>query len=607
MSAFTHDGVRLGLALTLAGTCLTFAVFTIAALGLQREAIEKDAQIEAIHVTQSIAFGLGVRSPDESAQAWLERVASLHRRDVMIVDGQGHISADAGPHDLGQLYQGDAGEEFQRTLEDGRPRAFVVAGHSGRADEHRVVVAIREGGTPSGAIVGAVLLDYSAIRDDVLRQNSWRLGAVCAIGLFCMLLTSVPGLHVHGTLTRMAEQIRISREQLLLRVGLEREAAQRAEYLALHDALTGLPNRIMFSRLLRLSLEQVRRDGGGSLAVMFIDLDRFKNINDTLGHEAGDTLLVEVARRLTEALRTDDQVARLGGDEFAILVNDHGDPEVLRVVANRVIAAVARPYQLLDQDFRVTASVGVSVYPMDGLDEPSLMKHADNAMYRAKEQGKNRFAFYAQDHDPHCVERLMFETDLRRSLEENQFELHYQPKVECRSGRMTGVEALLRWRHPEFGLVLPSKFIPLAEETGLIVPIGRWVLRAACTQLVAWRRQGLAPLRVAVNLSGRQFTDERLLDDVRAILADTGAPPDAVEIEITESVLMSDVRKTREVLDAFRALSIKLSIDDFGTGYSSLSNLKRFPVDAIKVDRSFVRDLATNDEDKAIVECDTSP
>jgi len=221
-------------------------------------------------------------------------------------------------------------------------------------------------------------------------------------------------------------------------------------------------------------------------------------------------------------------------------------------------------------------------------------------MYQAKQDGKNTLAFYADDLNHHSVEHLAFESNLRHALEDKQFELHYQPKVDCRTGRMTGVEALLRWRHPDLGLVPPSKFIPVAEETGLIVPIGRWVLRTACRQQSAWRSAGMPPMRMAINLSGRQFADDRLLDDVRAILAETRVPPDSLEVEITESVLMADVRKTRTVLKAFRAMQIHVSVDDFGTGYSSLSNLKRFPVDTIKVDRSFVRDLATNDEDKAI-------
>jgi diguanylate cyclase (GGDEF)-like protein len=601
MAALTHQGVRLGFVLTLAGTCLTFAVFTLGAIGLQRDAIEKDAQAEAIHVAQSVALGIARRPAGESMQAWLENAAPLHRQNIVIVDRQGRIAFDSKPDEVGHTYQGDAAEEFEHTLEDGQARVFIAASQAGRASGHEVAAAIRENGKPTGAIVGAVALDYSDVRDDLLRQNAWRLGFVCAIGLFCMLLTCVPGLHVHSTFGQMAEQIRASREELLVQMELERGAAQRAEHLAFHDALTGLPNRGLFSRVLNLSLEQVRREGG-KLAVMFIDLDRFKNINDTLGHEAGDVLLVEVARRLGEALRTDDRVARLGGDEFVILVTDFGDQESLDTVARKIITAVARPYQIANQDVRVTASVGVSVYPVDGLDEPSLMKHADIAMYRAKDVGKNTFAFYSPELNTHSLERLGLESSLRRALEAQQFQVHYQPKVHCHSGEMTGVEALLRWNHPELGSVSPAQFIPVAEESGLIVAIGRWVLASACRQHVAWLEMGHSPLRVAVNLSARQFYDDGLLSDVRAILAQTGMDPRFLELEITESMLMRSVDKASQVLAAFKELGIRLSLDDFGTGYSSLSNLRLFPIDTIKIDRSFVCELPANEKDGAITE-----
>jgi diguanylate cyclase (GGDEF)-like protein len=434
---------------------------------------------------------------------------------------------------------------------------------------------------------------------NVGHEDAWRLQVIAAAGLACIVIVAAAGAHLHRALSRMARDLRNHRDELVARIDAERASAQRIEHMAYHDALTGLPNRTLFSRLLEQSLLDARR-ARRQLAVMFIDLDRFKNINDTLGHEAGDALLKDVAARLRTALRASDRVARLGGDEFVVLVTEIDDENSIAAVAGKVLATVARPCRLGDQDFRVTASIGISVYPIDGLDEPTLMKHADIAMYQAKEDGRNAVAFYSDDLNHHSVERLAFESNLRHALEDRQFEIHYQPKVDCKTGRVTGVEALLRWRHPDLGLVLPSKFIPVAEETGLIVPIGRWVLRNACRQLMAWRRAGLPPMRMAVNLSGRQFADDRLLDDVRAILAETGLPPDSLEIEITESVLMADVRKTRAVLKAFRTLNIRLSVDDFGTGYSSLSNLKRFPVDTIKVDRSFVRDLATNDEDKAI-------
>ena len=380
-----------------------------------------------------------------------------------------------------------------------------------------------------------------------------------------------------------------------------RESAERSEYLAYNDSLTTLPNRSMFSKLLNHAISLAQRDGK-QLAVLFVDLDRFKNVNDTLGHEAGDMLLQEMAARLKSCLRASDSVARLGGDEFVLMAPSLNGSEQLMALAHKILAAVARPFTLRGHEFHVTASVGISVYPIDGDDERALMKNADIAMYQAKEDGKNTFAFYSAALNTHSMERLAFESSLRRALETQQLQVHYQPKVDCLAGHMTGVEALLRWNHPDLGPVPPAKFIPVAEENGLIVAMGRWVLRTACMQHVTWREMGHPPLRVAVNLSARQFYDDDLLSDVRSILVETGMNPAFLELEITESMLMRNVEKASQVLAAFKTLGIRLSLDDFGTGYSSLSNLKRFPIDTIKVDRSFIRELPANGEDRAITD-----
>jgi diguanylate cyclase (GGDEF)-like protein len=378
-------------------------------------------------------------------------------------------------------------------------------------------------------------------------------------------------------------------------------AAERTEFLAYNDSLTKLPNRSMFSRLLNQAISVARRDCS-QLAVLFVDLDRFKNVNDTLGHEAGDTLLKEMAQRLSSCLRESDCVARLGGDEFVLMAPCLNETDQLLPLAHKILAAVARPFALHGHEFHVTASIGISVFPSDGDDERVLMKNADIAMYQAKEDGKNTFAFYSAELNTHSVERLAFESSLLRALEDRQLQVHYQPKVDCQTGYMTGVEALLRWNHPDLGPVPPSKFIPVAEENGLIVSMGRWVLATACQQHMTWRALGHPPLRVAVNLSARQFYDSGLLADVCSILAETGMDATFLELEITESMLMHDVGKASEVLGAFKKLGIRLSLDDFGTGFSSLSNLKRFPIDTIKVDRSFVRDLPANEEDRAITD-----
>ena len=378
-------------------------------------------------------------------------------------------------------------------------------------------------------------------------------------------------------------------------------AVERAEYLAYYDSLTALPNRSMFSKLLQQAISLARRDGT-QLAVLFVDLDRFKNINDTLGHEAGDLLLQEVGKRLQACLRESDTVARLGGDEFVVLLPAPRDAADVEVIAHKILAAISKSFVVHGQDFRVTASVGVSTFPKDGHDEQSLMKNADIAMYQAKEEGKNNFQWYSAQMNTNSFERLALESSLRRALDRDEFQLHYQPKIDARSDGIVGMEALLRWQHPELGMVAPSKFIPVAEETGLIVSIGKWVLKTACTQNVAWQRKGLPHLNMAVNLSRRQFSDEGLLRDVTSILKDTGMSPALLELEITESTLMHDVDKAVSTLKAFKDMGVRIAIDDFGTGYSSLSNLRQFPVDTIKIDGSFIRDLSSQPENRGIAE-----
>jgi diguanylate cyclase (GGDEF)-like protein len=377
--------------------------------------------------------------------------------------------------------------------------------------------------------------------------------------------------------------------------------AQRIEYLAYHDGLTGLPNRSLFNKLLAQSITQAHRQGG-RLAVAFIDLDRFKQINDTLGHEAGDELLQEVAKRLKAILRGSDVVSRLGGDEFVVLLTDLQEEKYAATAAQKIIATIAEPFVLLGHEFRVTASIGISIYPHDGPDEQTLTKNADVAMYQAKEEGKNNFKFYSEKLNANSLERLALESSLRHALERREFQLHYQPKRDMSSGQITGTEALLRWQHPDLGLVAPMRFIPVAEETGLIVPIGKWVLHTACAQNVAWRKQGLPRLSIAINLTARQFADENLLRDVAAALEATGMEAALLEIEINESLLIRDVASTLRILTALKALGVRIAIDDFGTGYSSLSTLQRFPLDTVKIDRSFIRNLASPTDNTALTE-----
>jgi diguanylate cyclase (GGDEF)-like protein len=377
--------------------------------------------------------------------------------------------------------------------------------------------------------------------------------------------------------------------------------ATRIEYLAYHDGLTGLPNRSLFSKLLSQSINEAHRYNR-QLAVAFLDLDRFKQINDTLGHEAGDQLLQEVGSRLKECVRDSDTVARLGGDEFVVLLPELADGKYAATVAQKILTALAKPFTLIGEEFRVTASIGISSYPHDGLDEQTLTKNADIAMYQAKAEGKNNFQFYSEELNANSLERLTLESSLRRALERNEFRLHYQAKRETGSGRITGMEALLRWEHPDLGTVAPMRFIPVADETGLIVPIGKWVLKTACAQNVAWQKQGLPALSIAVNLTARQFSDERLLQDVESVLAVTGMDPHLLELEIGESLLTHDVENTLRILTGIKALGVRIAIDDFGTGYSSLATLQRFPLDTIKIDRSFIRDIATDALDTGLAD-----
>jgi diguanylate cyclase (GGDEF)-like protein/PAS domain S-box-containing protein len=377
-------------------------------------------------------------------------------------------------------------------------------------------------------------------------------------------------------------------------------AEERVQYLATHDNLTGLPNRMMFSHLLNTAITSARRNKR-NFAVLFIDLDRFKFINDTLGHDSGDKLLQEITARFKQTLRTSDVIARLGGDEFVVLVQDIDEAEQAAVIARKMLSTAIQPFVLVGRECRVTASIGVTMFPKDGEDEQSLMKSADIAMYFAKEEGKNNFQFYSKDIKSQLLERLSLEANLRHALERNEFSLHYQAKLDLKKGTITGVEALLRWQNPELGSVSPVQFIPIAEETGLIVPIGKWVLRTACLQNIEWQRQGLPPIHMAVNLSVRQFADESLLDDIAAVLKETGMAPSLLELEITEGMVIHNPERATRLVTAIKQMGVRLAIDDFGTGYSSLGQLKHFPIDTLKVDRSFVRDIATNSGDRAII------
>ncbi len=382
----------------------------------------------------------------------------------------------------------------------------------------------------------------------------------------------------------------------------------RLYHLAHYDNLTDLPNRLLFEDRLRQALAQARCSGH-LVAVMFLDFDCFKTINDSFGHAVGDALLKTIAERLTRNIRESDTAARLGGDEFILICSDIRQPQDAAQIAQLVLEAVAKPYMLEGHEVHISASIGITLYPLDDSlgdgdknknDIQALLKNADIAMYKAKKQGKNTYQFYTAEMNVATLERRLLGDDLRKALENQEFILHYQPRMLCADNTVTGMEALIRWRHPTLGIISPEKFIPLAEETGLILPIGEWVLRTACTQNKTWIDAGMAPLRVAVNLSAQQFKHPNLLGVVGNILCDTGLPPNYLELELTESLAMEDVQKSVITLNALGMMGISVAIDDFGTGYSSLAYLNRFPVDFLKIDKSFVHDLGSSHDNEVI-------
>jgi len=397
---------------------------------------------------------------------------------------------------------------------------------------------------------------------------------------------------IGGRISRLRERLRASNEELRSALGSIRQ-------MATHDGLTHLPNRVLFNEELQRALARAERHHR-PLALFFMDLDRFKNINDSLGHQFGDRVLQEAAGRLTGCMRESDIVARYSGDEFVLLVEEVEDQATLTDIARKLLAAIANLDSIDGQEINVSVSIGICTYPSEGQDAKALLAGADIAMYRAKEQGRNNFCFYSAQHMAHTPEKYALETGLRHALERGEFRLHYQPKIDMASGMITGVEALLRWQHPEKGLLYPDKFISLAEETGLIVPIGLWTLREVCERAKAWRQAGLPRLPIAVNLSALQFRQAQLVPQLGEILKSTGMDPEILELEITESMVMKDPDQAVKLMHKLRAMGVRLSIDDFGTGHSALAILKTFPINNLKVDRSFVRDLPHSADDTAI-------
>jgi diguanylate cyclase (GGDEF)-like protein len=383
-------------------------------------------------------------------------------------------------------------------------------------------------------------------------------------------------------------------------VSAARSMTLKMSRLAHYDGLTDLPNRVLLYDRLNESIALSTRHHR-KLSVLFLDLDRFKHINDSLGHVVGDRLLQSVARRLFTCVRSSDTVSRQGGDEFVVLLWEVRNSQHAAVTAEKILQALRVPHSIDGHELHVTASIGIVAYPDDGPDAETLMKNADAAMYHAKESGRDGYKFFKPEMNLRAIERQSLEADLRHAIERQELLLHYQPKVDLATGAIIGVEALIRWRHPQRGIVPPAQFIEIAEDCGLIVPVGRWVLREACRQARAWQVAGLPPLGMAINISSVELRVADFAAGVRAILAETGLEPPSLELELTETFLMQDSRSTADVLKVLKDIGVLLALDDFGTGYSSLSYLKRFPIDALKIDRSFVHNLTTAEDDAGIV------
>lgn len=383
-------------------------------------------------------------------------------------------------------------------------------------------------------------------------------------------------------------------------VSTARAMALQMAHAAQHDVLTGLPNRMLLNDRIGHAIALARRQMR-KVAILFLDLDGFKHINDSLGHPIGDKLLQSISKRLVDCVRGADTVSRQGGDEFVVLLSTIDQSEDAAITARRMLKAVAETHSIDSHDLHITASIGVSVYPDDGLDAETLTKNADTAMYQTKENGRQGYRFFKPAMNVRAVERQSVEEGLRHAVERREFALHYQPKSNLRTGAITGVEALIRWRHPTRGMMMPAQFIPIAEDCGLIVPIGAWVLREACSQARAWADAGLPQTTMAVNVSAMEFKNEKFLAELFAIVAETGMDPRTLELELTESVLMKRVEAMASVLHILRERGVRVAIDDFGTGYSSLSYLRKFPVDALKIDQSFVRQISTTGDDTTLV------
>jgi diguanylate cyclase (GGDEF)-like protein len=597
--------------LALAGMLLLVAALSLLYRGLVFDSLVEGETRSNVALTKSFANAIwpahahfvtraGALSPAELAASENIRYLSHDLRQltqglnivkVKVYDTKGLTVFSTDPRQIGEDKAANPG--FRRALA-GTPASEIT--HRDRFDawegtlsDRDIIATYVPVRIMDDAPVEAVLELYTDVTELVARmqRGQWQIlaGVLAAMALVYAVVQIV--LHRYRRLLRVQEAERAAQEE-------------RIRYQAYHDPLTGLPNRARFAESLSEALRRAKR-AQRQLALLFIDLDNFKRVNDSLGHDAGDRLLEVAAGRIRSTIREADMLFRMGGDEFTVLLEDVRGPEEAAHVAQRMLDAIGEPVQLQHHELSGSASIGIALYPRDEQDGERLVKSADTAMYRAKDLGRNRHAFFAPEMNRQMEQQMLMEGALRRALKQGEFRVYYQPRISATSGRAVGAEALLRWHHPDWGLIEPDRFVPLLEESGLIVPVGAWVLAQACRQARAWQDAGV-PLRVSVNLSSRQFRSETLLDAVGSALRDSRLAPHLLELELTESLLIEDVERAMEVMRSLKAIGTALSIDDFGTGYSSLGYLQRFPIDSLKIDRSFVRDLGSSEKDAAIID-----
>jgi len=510
---------------------------------------------------------------------------------VKIYDAKGLTVFSTDSRQIGEDKSGNPG--FQRAL-GGEPASDITYrdrfdAWEGVISDRNIIATYVPVRVAESGPVDAVLEVYSDVTTlvDKMERGQWKILAGVLGGLSVIYALILWILMRYRRLLKQQEAERLAQEE-------------RIRHQAYHDDLTGLPNRVSFAEQLEAMVRRSRR-AGWNFAVMFLDLDRFKVVNDSLGHHAGDQLLRVAATRIQRCVRDSDLLFRMGGDEFTVLLENVRGPEHTAHVAQRILEAFVEPVQIQEHEIRVTVSIGMALFPRDDPSGDRLVKSADTAMYRAKELGRNRYEFFTAEMNRRVENQLVLEAALQRAVKSGEFLLHFQPRVSALHRKVVGVEALLRWQHPERGLVPPGDFIPLLEETNLIIPVGAWVLETACRQAREWRDGGL-PLRMSVNISSRQFRNEALVETVASALRSSGLQPELLELELTESLLVENTESAIEMMLRFKKLGVMVSIDDFGTGYSSFGYLKQFPIDFLKVDRIFIRDLARNPKDAAIVQ-----